>query len=232
MKITGIDGCRGGWFLVHIEKSGASFRLIQTRQIPEETKDSKFVLIDIPMGISADESTRTCDKLLREKLGKNYRSSVFSPPVRAALYADSYKEACEINYERTGKKISIQSWNICPKIREVDQLFLTNESIRKLFFESHPELLFKQMNGGQDLPEKKKTKAGQQLRLEILKHHYPESENLLKEARSQFLKKDVQTDDILDALALAVYGFRFGANNTLPENPAKDEMGIEMAIHF
>ena len=73
-----------------------------------------LVLIDIPIGLPKKES-RLCDLLARDKLGPR-RSSVFTVPCRDAVYAKNYKEACHTNLRFLEKKISIQAWNICPKI--------------------------------------------------------------------------------------------------------------------
>jgi predicted RNase H-like nuclease len=45
---------------------------------------------------------------------KKRASSVFPIPCRKALQASEYKDASNINYQESGKKLSLQSWNISP----------------------------------------------------------------------------------------------------------------------
>jgi predicted RNase H-like nuclease len=67
------------------------------------------IAVDMPIGLP-DEGRRSCDAEARRRLGAR-RSSVFPVPVRSALAATSFAEV-------TG--LSIQAWNIVPKIAEVD----------------------------------------------------------------------------------------------------------------
>jgi predicted RNase H-like nuclease len=68
-----------------------------------------IVAVDMPIGLS-EVGRRSCDTEARRLLGPR-RSSVFPVPVRSALAATSFAEV-------TG--LSIQAWNIVPKIAEVD----------------------------------------------------------------------------------------------------------------
>src|SRR5699024_4253131 len=104
------------------------------------------IFIDVLIGLGDEKYTRECDVLLREVLGSDYRASVFNPPVRPALHAPTYAEAFMTSYEITQKKISIQAWNITPKIKTVDQLLQDNELYRDKVYESHPELVFQNLN--------------------------------------------------------------------------------------
>jgi predicted RNase H-like nuclease len=65
---------------------------------------------------------------------------VFSSPCRAALLAKDYRQACEANQPRTGRKLSRQSWCICPKIKEVDDAI--SPSTQEWASEVHPEVSF------------------------------------------------------------------------------------------
>ena len=103
-----------------------------------------LVLIDIPIGLPKKES-RLCDRLARNKLGPR-RSSVFTVPCREAVYAKNYKEACHTNLRFLEKKISIQAWNICPKIQEADLLLQKHPELKEQWLEAHPELAFQALN--------------------------------------------------------------------------------------
>ncbi|MDZ7683067.1 MAG: DUF429 domain-containing protein [Fodinibius sp.] len=102
-------------------------------------------------------------------LGPDYQASVFNPPIRPALYAPTYAEASMTSYEITGKKISTQAWNITPNIKLVDQYLQNNEAWQEKVFESHPELLFRILNGNNSILQKKATKKGLRHRLELIK---------------------------------------------------------------
>lgn len=53
-----------------------------------------------------------------------------------------------ISHEYTEKKLTLQAWNITPKIQMVDELLRADESLKDKVLESHPELLFQTINGG------------------------------------------------------------------------------------
>ncbi|CAM5225064.1 hypothetical protein ALON55S_04097 [Alishewanella longhuensis] len=81
-----------------------------------------------------------------------------------------YASACQINAQNVGKRFPIQTWNIIPKIRELD-MFLSLSKAEgcqgKYFFESHPELLFAGF-AGQPMKFSKACLQGQQERLALL----------------------------------------------------------------
>ena len=125
-NIIGIDGCRGGWFAVIKTGSKWKYRLAPTLPalLTEQTAYSR-IFIDIPIGL-ADEQKRECDIMARQLLRPVRHSSVFSTPVRESVYASDYVSACDINARQTGSRITLQAWNICPKIREVDEFIRNN----------------------------------------------------------------------------------------------------------
>ena len=160
MIYLGIDGCRVGWLVV---SSGYDISFSceihsNLEQLLEKLPEKHQALIDIPVGLPKTEP-RLCDRLARQKLGPR-RSSVFSPPCREALYAKDYREACQINETLLGKKLSIQAWNICPKIREADMLFQNHEGVIPLWREAHPELTFHVFNKENSLKHSKKSLEG------------------------------------------------------------------------
>jgi predicted RNase H-like nuclease len=169
LKVAGIDGCKAGWIVVHYDHGQFADTLVTTQKhLLEIFIGHDRVFIDIPIGIASNTTSRECDRLLRDKLGTGYRNSVFNPPVREALYAGTYQDACQINYRITGKKISKQCWNICPKIRELDGLMRDIPTFKEKILECHPELLFKILNNRNSLIHKKKTEDGKRLRLSLL----------------------------------------------------------------
>jgi len=137
-------------------------------------------------------------------LGKK-GASVFTTPIRSAVYATSYQEASNLNFEQTGKKISIQSWNICPKIKQADEFLIQNSEFKPLFKESHPEYMFHSWHPNHF--KSKKTEIGLIQRLEFL-----DSQLACFDVIDSFIKSHKRSlfakDDVLDALALAFAAFQ------------------------
>lgn len=66
----------------------------------------------------------------------------------------------------------------------------------------------------------------------MLKKYFSNTNKLIEEARSKYLKKDLATDDILDALAGAISA-RFNNDlKQLPNFPETDVKGLKMEIVY
>ncbi len=171
-------------------------------------KNAVKILIDMPIGlVEHQEDERLIDNLIREELGYPFSSSVFSVPCKQAVYANNYKEALAINRAIIGKGFSVQSWNICSKIKELDIFLNENPQFKNKFVETHPELSFKRVKGT-SLQYKKKTIEGFQERINLLKLIYPKIDIVYEKYRNMFLKKDVANDDMLDSLVLVLSSSR------------------------
>lgn len=158
----------------------------------------------MPIGL-IDQGTegRICDRLARKHLSPFRHASIFTPPCRPALYS-GIEEASAVNFEHTGKKLSKQTINIIPKIREVDEYLLKLPIPKRIpFEEAHPELIFYGLNGAQALQDSKKTKEGIQVRLNLITNHYPNLSFLYTRVMEENLRKDILADDIVDAMSLA-----------------------------
>ena len=156
MRTAGIDGCRVGWILITFTKGEEKYQIIETNEdLIAAFEYYDRIFIDMPIGLEDEVYTRECDRLLRKELGAEYAPSVFSPPIRPALDAPSYAEANMTSFEWTEKKLSLQAWNITPKIKLIDKLLRENETFKTKVFESHPELLFQKLNGGMIFQKKK-----------------------------------------------------------------------------
>lgn len=216
IPFIGIDGCRKGWIVAILSESTCSnhplkleLSLIDSIQsiafLPNST-----IWIDIPIGLS-ENSVRECDSELRKALGKK-RASAFETPVKDAVFASTYAEASQLNHSITGKKISIQSWNICPKIKEVNQFLYENEPFKTQFFESHPELLFELF-----LPEyflSKKSPEGFKQRIHFLNEKIG-CIQIVNDFLAITKRSECNPDDILDAIILAYSAWLGSKNGTL-----------------
>lgn len=235
MKTLGIDGCRAGWIAISLDDDNAGYWLLESnKELGEFFEKFDRTFIDVPIGLVENEHIRECDEELRTVLGPDYRASVFNPPMRMALNAPTYGEASMTSYETTGKKISIQAWNITPNIKVVDRFLQQNEELRKKVFESHPELLFQKLNGGSPILQKKATKKGLRHRLGLLKNQNKFVDDFFRDIKEEYRRNQVDEDDIIDAMALALFARRSLdlELKTLPENPEIDSTGLKMAIHY
>lgn len=234
MKTAGIDGCKLGWILITFTEGEEKYQIIENNdELATAFEYYDRIFIDMPIGLEDEEYTRDCDRLLRKELGGEYSSSVFSPPIRPALDAPSYAEANMTSFEWTEKKLSLQAWNITPKIKLIDKLLRENEEYRSKVFESHPELLFQKLNGGM-IFQKKNLKKGIRHRLELLRAEEPIADDFFREIKEEYRRSDVGEDDIVDAMALANYAKQSIEKGikTIPEEVEYDSEGLPKAVHF
>ncbi|MDX1418432.1 MAG: DUF429 domain-containing protein [Rubricoccaceae bacterium] len=233
--VAGADGCRSGWAVVRIEPDGSAALRLVSRLADALDPDLATLAVDIPVGLldRARRGGRLCDQAARARLpGK--ASSVFSPPSRAALAAETHAEASALN--RAGGPdapgLSIQAFGIVPKLREADALVTPALQEARRVVEAHPEVAFAKLNGGRPALEKKKRTAGKEIRYGLLVQAGFRSEDL-DAALGAHRKRDVPTDDILDAFACAWTAARVAAGTAcrLPsDDPPRDGRGLRMEI--
>lgn len=234
MKYIGLDGCKGGWFLVGLnqDKSEAFTILKSIHELTEYLDKAELVLLDIPIGLrgrSAD--ARLCDKGARALLRPVRSSSVFLTPSRSALECASYEEASSKNKEYTGRRLSKQTWAIAKKIREVD-VFLRQEPNRHKVREMHPEICFWALNGRQPMSYNKKTNEGYEQRISVLELFLPSARKIVETALNQYPRKMLARDDIVDAVVGAVTALLPGSLQTIPDVPEVDETGLSMEMVY
>ena len=233
MKTAGIDGCKAGWILTTFDEN-PEYRIIESDEnFISALREFDRVFIDMPIGLEDENYTRECDRELRKVLGAEYAPSVFSPPIRPALHAPSYVEANMQSYEYTEKKLTVQAWNITPKIRLLDRVLSEHEDLRESVFESHPELIFMNLNGGM-IYQKKNTKKGLRHRLGLIVDREKVADDFFRDIKEEFRRNQVDEDDIVDSMALALAAKRSIEEGikTIPKDPPVDSEGLKMAIHY
>lgn len=232
MRYFGIDGCKLGWFFVQIN-SDHSYQIgVMTSiyEIIERARPDDIILLDIPIGLrDSGSEERLCDKEARRLLKPKRSSSVFPAPCRPSLYEDNYSAASQTNFEKTGRRLSQQSWAISAKIREVDE-FMVKKGSSVRFREMHPEVCFRSLNDNSPLDFAKKKKPGFDERMTLLRSYYENSDSVVKQAMEKFLRKEVARDDILDALVGAITAMV--PLMTVPDSPEYDERGLPMEIVY
>lgn len=228
--VAGVDGCRAGWIVVLLNQTGS----IWTHQVtlcptfadvlaldPTPT----VIAIDIPIGLldKPQPGGRECDRQARRLLGCR-ASSIFTPPTRSMLKATHYEQV------RT-RGLSIQAFNILPKIREVDQLM--TPAVQQRVHEAHPELAFMSL-AGTPMQYNKKTREGREERLRTLGKIFRGIRRTFGSACMAFKRSGVAMDDLLDAYVLAWTAYRIasGQASCLPVSPIIDEKRLRMKIWY
>jgi len=235
MVYTGVDACKTGWFAVKLGE-GHDWQVaifFDIFSLWKQCKDSKLILIDIPIGLRQGASgKRACDEEARRLLGLKRGSSVFPVPCREVSYAN-VEEANKINEKITGKKLSRQSLGIINKIKQVDQLLLSDKTARSHIRETHPELCFWALNGGEPMKYSKRKREGFSERMEVLLSVYPYTKGLVYYAKRKYPRKELARDDILDALVAAVTASKERQGlSFLPEKVTFDSKGLPMQMAY
>jgi predicted RNase H-like nuclease len=234
--IAGADGCPAGWIcitrnLATGELHSAVYR--NARDLIFQQPALHCLAIDIPIGLSS-AGPRECDRIARKLLGKR-ACCVFPAPVRPALHAKTRVQADRAHVSADGRGVGCQSWNLYPKIREVDAILCANPSLRDKVFEVHPEVSFLAWSGGTPgaaIQQPKKTTDGHKARRRLIARHF--GARAFDLVRAQYLRRDVQTDDIADAFAALWTAERLGcgAAITFPDPPPVDSYGLKMRMSY
>ena len=201
--VAGVDGCKGGWVVVERQAGVVTARVVETFDAVVASVSSGSLYVDMPIGLPETED-RQVERLARQRL-PGRAGSVFNVPARSAVYAESFQAACDYNVRAQGKKISLQSWYICPKIKEVDQCLRAQPRLRRRILEAHPELLFATF-GGAPMQYSKKHSTGQVERIHLLERQGLTPRKVLAELYQYTRKTLVQVDDVLDAMVLYLLG--------------------------
>ena len=230
IKAAGIDGCRAGWVVAY--RDGEEINLVvigRLSDINAALAPAASVMIDMPIGLTDDNSPRICDAHARVALRPHRSSSVFGVPARKVTRCIDYPEANRLSREMSGKGISKQAFYLFPKIRELDD-WLLSEDRKGQWFECHPEVAFARLNGAAPLAESKKTGKGSALRKKLL-FELGSVESTIQGALDTYRRKDVLADDLIDALVCLLTAER-SPNERLqiPTEAPVDARGLEMVI--
>lgn len=237
--VAGADGCPAGWLVVLHDVAGtaplaaqivASFA--EMLCLPEAPC---VIAIDMPIGLPDRSGIggRAPDIAARRVLGMR-QSSVFAVPSRRAVMAGDYASACAAALRTSDppRKVSKQTFNLFPRIREIDALM--TPALQQRIFECHPEVAFWAMNASSPLDEPKKVKSrpftpGLALRRRLLASAGFSATFL---ADTRFRACHAGADDFLDACACAWTATRVlaGTALTFPDIPPLDTKGLRQEI--
>ena len=230
----GVEGCTGGWLYAGISGNGVSFgtvpRLLDlVKRVPLGSR----IFVDIPIGLRDNGgASRLCDQQARRLLSPLRTSSVFNAPIRPITTIEDYRAANSESKRLSGKGLSKQSFNIAPKIREVDQLMTSHDKAREMIREVHPEVCFYGLAGGHPMQHSKKTREGFAERLALLAKFQAGIEREVEAALAHYPRKIVAPDDILDALVCAVTAKMADKWKTVPAVPEIDSKGLSMEMVY
>jgi predicted RNase H-like nuclease len=165
--------------------------------------------IDIPIGL-LDRSEEHATSKPADCLGWPRRAPACLPaPCRAALTAKNHAEASAVNRKKTGRGLSQQAFHIGSKIKQVDDAMTPDR--QQWAFEVHPEVCFWALNGERPMAHNKKTEAGFNERLNLLRTEFPDIQQHLLNRPS-----GVGKDDLLDAAAAAWTALRRHRSEAVP----------------
>lgn len=234
VMVVGVDGCPAGWFAVGLDGERWTTTVFSSiKDLWAENSIADLILIDIPIGLREEgHDERRCDVKARKLVGWPRCSSVFPAPCRAAIYKNTYEKASLINNERTGRKLSLQSYHISHKIRDVDEFLTENQGPCQAIRETHPEICFWAF-AGRPMEHPKRKTAGFRERVAALGSFFTKAVEIIEEASRLYLRRDVGRDDIVDALAAAVTAVG-GADGlvSIPDKPEYDSVGLRMEIVY
>jgi predicted RNase H-like nuclease len=220
--VAGVDGCRGGWVVARADAIDGTVvdveRIEHLRAIVDDVRRGRLdaVALDMPIGLP-HSGRRSADTAARALLGPR-RSSVFPAPVRGVLDAGSYEEALARSRAVDGRGLSTQTWNLVPKIREVDECITPD--LQHQIREAHPELVFVHLTGS-PCAWPKRTAEGRGMRIAMLERWWPGPWNLSGAA----------IDDVIDSVALTVTARRIAAGDaTSLGDGAREETGLRMEV--
>ena len=224
-RVLGVDACSAGW--VGIALSGSQITAYLHANIEALVREAtaggplQVIGIDMPIGLP-DASVRRTDVEARAAAGPRW-ASVFVTPIRATLAFTDYRQASELNKERTGRGISRQAFNLLEKIRQVDS-WLQMAPCR--IVEVHPELSFAALAGA-PLQASKSSWAGLVARYRLL----ADAGIVLADDLGPAGRR-AGGDDVLDAAAAAWSARRVasGQARRLPAEPERFSDQIDCAI--
>jgi predicted RNase H-like nuclease len=224
LPVLGVDVCRAGWVGAVLDATGHGTPALIVRptlaELVAEAGPLAVVGIHVPMGLP-DGTRREADVQTRRLLGAA-ASSVFTTPVRDALYAATFGEANQLNRERLGSGISQQAYGLRPRIMEVDTWL--RQDLAFAVVEVHPEASFTEMTGA-PLGSRKRSAQGAEERRRALA--------ATGVAVPGSLPVGVGADDVIDACAAAwsAHRVKLGQARTIPDPPETFSDGIPAAVH-
>ena len=200
--LAGVDGCGYGWLCVTKDlENGALNSIIfkSTAELFAQLPNPAVFSIDIPIGLT-NSGPRLCDIQARRHLGAHRGTSVFPAPIRPVMNVASREEADKIHRSIDGRGVNVFSWNLYPRIRDVDIELQKNSHLRDRVYEVHPEISFRAINDGVSIIAAKRNPKGESIRRSLVENHF--GSGAFDLIRKNHFLKDAANHDINDAFAV------------------------------
>lgn len=220
-RTLGVDGCRGGWVAVALEDGRFAAARFAARFGDLVDDPATVIGVDIPLG--SNGAPRAADRGARRLLGRR-GASVFDAPPHDVLRAPDHATANHRSRERYGRGVSVQAWNLVPKMLDVEPHW---HQAPERIFEVHPELSFATMRGAV-VEQPKQTWAGQRIRTRLL------VDSGIRVPDDLGTAGGAGPDDVLDAAVVAWSAARIatGASGCVPDPAERDTANRPIAIWF
>ncbi len=248
---AGVDGCKGGWVCVQRAAPDAAPAVVvfpSFSALAASIPDNTIIAVDMPIGLpdNTGPGGRGPEQAVRPFL-KARKSSVFSVPSRAAVYAEigpfeneverlaAHNRASAVSLATSDppRKISIQAFGLFSKIRELDVWLRENLTRGKHLIESHPEFAFTMLNNQEPmlLPKKIKGKVNPDGMAE--RREFLTSKGFDPGFLNQPAPRGANMDDFLDACVMLLVAERHAKGEAIPyPSPyIYDSFGLPIAIH-
>jgi predicted RNase H-like nuclease len=219
--LAGVEPCVGGWLVVTAKLVGISMfpdpaEVVATlNEVLDHRPSYSSVALHSTVGLPTARMRggRTCDREARQLLGSRRGAAVVSPPVRAAID------------DIDGSGLSAVVRTLLPRIREVHRNVASYQ--QKVVYEVHPELGFYQLNDDVPLRYGKRTRAGTEERLAIIRGRIPGADRVIEHR-----PPGISLPRLLDALADLWTARRIVARaiTRLPDTPEWNEDGLKMEL--
>lgn len=216
--MAGVDGVPGGWVVARVRPGSVTWTVCpDAAAVLVATAGCAAVGVDIPLGLPTGAARRACDEETARRLGRA-RSSVFPAPPREVLAAATHAEACTASTRLCGRKISLQSFHIGPKILEWDAVELPAHVV-----EVHPELVMRALAPEIAFAPKKSARGAGQ-RISALARWVDPAVALAD------LPDGARLDDVLDALAASWSAARWARGEAEVIGEEVDDRGRPMRV--
>lgn len=227
--LAGVVPVPKGWLvaagkLLGIQVHPEEPRVVSTfREIIDNVPQYATIAVTVPIGLPSTphRGGRAADHQARQILGFPHAGAIGSTPTRAALAQKDYEKARRLN----GGALDIVTWQMFPKIREVDSEM--QPYLQRQVYEVRPELSFYQLAEDEVLKYTKDSKRGQQERQSLLRRRMPGSERILDAELA-----NVRLTHLTDAAVTLWTARRIVARavSRVPEDPEWDDNGLRMEI--
>ena len=232
--LSGVDGCSFGWLCItkDLENGDLNSRIFRSSaELLAQTPTPAVFAIDIPIGLT-ESGPRQCDVQARRLLGARRGTSVFPAPIRPVVNVESREEADKIHRSIDGRGVNVFSWNLYPRIRDVDTELQKNSHLRDKVYEVHPEISFRAINDGVPIIAAKRNPKGESIRRSLVENHF--GSGAFDEIRKNHYVKDVSNHDINDAFAVLWTAERIYRREAevIPAKIEFDSVGLKMGIWY